>query len=334
VQGSFLNQYVVYRADPQKNRLSWGLVTGENDTDVHGTNEKGLPYSEDQQFDVPKKHVIAVLGTRPHFGTAYGCRVEPFFRTIEHEAWGSIHLFRKMEKEDKLLLRKALGSTHSKLKREGLTGFLPLDLEIRNAKGRYAGMYKFTGKADVRDKMLLHPKVWNDPDQPLPFLIFHEAGHGVWYRLMSVKQKARWIAMYHSYLKISDCDPATVKTLRDDFCGQSGEHASDFRGQLDSEEVAPIFDLCIDHITSYHGLSVRNIDNLIDADDGAVLKAMWPTIKVLKTDYEYPITEYAMTKPEEFFAEAFAFAMVGKLVPKRIAALMSSTLQRVAGRSK
>ena len=59
---------------------------------------------------------------------------------------------------------------------------------------------------------------------------------------------------------------------------------------------------------------------------------MWPTSKVLKPDYEYPVSEYAMTKPEEFFAESCAFWLLGTKLPKKIAALMSEHMQRVAGR--
>lgn len=323
------NQYVVYRTGPDGRRFSWGLVTSETDKDCQGINEKGLPYSEDDdsRFDIRKRDVVAVLGRNPAFGAAYGCSIEPFVRTVESSAWGSLHFFCKMEDSDRDALKSGLARVHKKLSHHGLQGFLPIDIEIRNAKGKYAGSYRHTTSPDARDRMVLHPKLWENT----PYLVGHESGHGVWYRLLTNKQQARWITLYHSYLTVTDCDSSVVKTLRDDFCGQSGEHVRDFRGQLD-EDTAPVFDLCIDHITTYHGLSVQNIDKLVDAENASALRTMWPTSKVLRTDYEYPVSEYAMTKPEEFFAESFAFWLLGTKLPKRISSLMSEHMQRVAGR--
>lgn len=324
---SMKGQYVVYRTGAEGKSTSWGLVDAETDTQAQGINEKSLPYKDGEQFSVHKRDVIALLGKRPHFGTSYGCRIEPFHRTVESEAWGSLHFFMKMEEEDKGHLKTGLSKVHQKLKKAGLTGFLPLDIELRNAKGKYAGSYASTTKPGVRDRMTLHPKDWSDS----LYIVAHESGHGVWYCLMGPKARAQWVTLYHSYLAVTECDAQTVKGLRDDFCGQALEHVRDFKGQL-AEEVAPVFDLCIEHITTYHGISVTNIDNLIEAEHGKFLKTLWPSARVLKTDYEYPVSEYAATKPEEFFAEAFAFWLRGTKLPKKVQSLMDTTLQRCAGR--
>jgi len=317
------NKYVVFASGKS---YSWGLVTRATETEVQGTVHKGMPYTE-EVFDIRVKDVVAVLGRRPPIGTAYGCYIEPWLYTVESPVWGDIHVFTKLDNETKTAVQKALGRAAAKLKSAGLTGFLPIDIEIRAPKGKYAGKYHWFSSPEKRDRMILHPADWSTG----LYIVLHESAHGIWFNLMSKKQRAQWIALYHSYLTVTACDAETVRGLRDDFTGQSGEHVKDFRGQL-AEDVAPVFDLCIEHVTSYHGLSVTNVDALIDADSGALLKPMWPTSKVLKTDYEYPISEYAMKSPEEFFAEAFGYHMSGTKIPKKVLALLETTLQRVAGR--
>lgn len=320
-----VGKYVIYRVNDK--RCSWGIVKSETDIEVTGVDEKSLPYGEDQQFSARKKDLVAVLGVRPEFGSAYGCAIEPYLKTIESPTWGSIHFFYKLEPKDLTALKEGMLKVAKLLKKHGLLGILPLDVEIRRGKGKYTGKYKHFSDPQKRDRLLLHPKLWENT----PFLVAHECGHGVWFQLMSAKQRARWIKAYHSYLSVGECDAQTVKTLREDFCGQQEERVSDFRGQL-AEDVAPVFDLCISHITDYHGLTIRNIDNLVDAGSGSSLRSMWPTSKVLKTDYEYPVSEYAMESPEEFFAESFAFHLLGHTLPKRIKQLMDKTLQECGGR--
>lgn len=322
------DQYVVYRSGEKT--CSWGLVTHTDGKNVSGIDEKGLPYVEgsDHMFEVPVKDVVAVLGKKPRFGNAYGCKIEPFLKTVEHGHWGSLHFFIRMADADKEKLKTSLNTVAKKLQRNGLSGFMPIDIEIRNPMGRWAGSYKFFPKEGERDTMKLHPKTWDQPD----YLLYHEAGHGVWFRLMSKKAKAAWIELYHAYVKVAECNPRTVRTLKTDFCKQDTERVQDFRGQLD-ENDALVFDACIDHITSTHSLSVDHLNTLILSGRGAIVGSLWPTIQVLHTDYEYPISDYASTRPEEFFAEAFAYHFTGtQKLPDRIAKLLEKTLQRVAGR--
>lgn len=327
MEAKLKGQYIVYRTGKDGTRFDWGLVKGESATEVTGVSEKGVPYDEQQPFDIRRKDVVAALGFRPNFGTAYGCRIEPFLRTVESEAWGSLHFFTKLSPEDKEKLKVGLTTVMKKLRHHGLQGFLPIDIEIRVTKGKYAGMYKHFGSPEKQDRMILHPSDWSSS----AYVVAHEAAHGVWFNLLTAKQRAKWIELYHAYLTVAECDSETVKALRNDFCGQTEEHVRDFKGQLEEDE-ALVFELCIEHITSYHGLSIVNIDSLIDAESGDVLKKMWPTSKVLKTDWEYPISEYAAKSVEEFFAEALSFHLTGKQIPKKVRALLDATVQRCAGR--
>lgn len=317
-------KYVVYRHGERGFR--WGRVSGSDDKQMWGVNERGLPYETDSNFEVPLKDLVSVLGRNPVFGTSYGQKIEPFLKTIEVDGWGQLHLFVKLQDEDRDALKTGLKKALSKLKYHGLTGFLPVDIEVRNPRGRWAGMYQFQPKEE-RDTILLHPKAW----QNVPLLLLHEAAHGVWFRLMGKKAKSKWIELYHHYVKVKDCDSRVVRELRTNFCGQDVEGIKDFRGQLE-EDVVPVFDACIEHIQTHHSLNVKALDMLILSGDGKFVSNLWPTSQVLHTDYEYPVSEYAATKPEEFFAEAVSMYLTGTKFPSRISSLIENTLRQVAGR--
>lgn len=307
--------------DGKKNFLM--LVNHVADGIVSGVLDVGRAYTpKNAEFKI--KQVIAVLGPKPAVGSSYGCIIEPYVSTSVHPDWGNVHWHKYMPVAEKKQIKLALDNTAKRLNTAKLFGFVEqgaLELEVKPAKGKYTGMYHFYQKGDkASDRMVLRPQ----DGTPLDYVILHEAGHGVWYRLLSPKVHARWVKLYHNYTKVQDFDLTDINRLRDQYLEDS-IHIRDFRGQLPEDDVL-LFDSLISTLSGNTRLTAKHLDLLADQQELESVKDVWPQ-HVEDSDFEIAITEYATKNVEELFAEAFAFKMLGQKLPKRIDAVMEKTLE-------
>lgn len=316
------NSYVIGN-DGKSNFLM--QVSSVGDDTVYGHLDKGRAYAP-KQAEFSMRNIVAVLGLNPPPGNAYGCLIEPFRRTIQHDLWGNVHLHRKLSKEERINLKKALTDVGRLLEKKKLAGFIEagnLETEIRPPKGRYTGMYHYViKKGEDQDRMVLRPK----EGVPMDYVIAHESGHGVWYRLMNDALKAKWVKLYHSYTKMQEFAPHDIRKLRDNYIKDSVP-VKEFRGQLPEEQVL-LFDNLISGLRSNTRLTVKHLDLL--ADNGALktIEDMWP-LHVEDSDFEIALTEYGTTNPEEFFAESFAYWLLGRVLPKRVGSYMENTVKAI-----
>lgn len=295
-------------------------ITGIKGDDLGGVLDKNR-HIEPVNVSFNQNDVVAVLGAKPKAGSAYGCIIEPYFRSTEHEGWGELHWFCRPSKEYRKRMTDALNKTLKILKKHKLDGFLPVVTEVRNPKGKLAGMYKYSGKDPVEKPDVVITRFADDTD--FVNVLLHESGHGVMARLFrSVKGKAAWIKAYHSYVALTTTSEKKLKTLLVDLT-KGEERPSDFRGQLEEEDRL-VFDAIIAYISDYHSLTLKHLDTLVEA--GEDLKDYWPT-HIELTDYNYTVTEYAGKSPDELFCECFALHLTGKKLPKSLAALMDKTLR-------
>lgn len=318
--------YVIGR-DGKRHQLM--QVSSVNDDVVYGHADKNRAYTP-QQLEFPAKDIVAHLGQRPPPGNAYGCTVEPYVKTLVHPAWGNVHWFAWTPKAQKAAIKSSLDNVARLLRRTGLFGFVEdgcLELEIRPQKGKYAGMYHYRIKdGQSQDRMVLRP---HEEHPSVDYTVAHESGHGVWYRLMSQRQQARWIRLYHSYTKMLEFSPHDIRKLRDSYIEDS-VHVADFRGQLEEAQVL-LFDNLINSLCGNTRLTKRHLDVLADEQGLDTIKEVWPQ-HVEDSDFEIAVTEYGTKNPEEFFAESFALWLTGIKLPKRIASAMEKTVEAVRRR--
>ena len=268
------------------------------------------------------KDVFANLGkTPPYVGSVNGVSLERYFRSSE-AVTGDVHWFFKPEKEARQALHKALDVVYGKLKKRKLHTIFPMDIHVMLAKGKYSGLYhKFK---DGTSRITLRPKPADYDTSSLDYVVAHECGHGVWYDILTDKHRAKWIQLYHKSVKVERISKDTMNKVREWFEPNeaTGGYISTIRGQLE-EDLIPIYDAIIDHLSVHHSLDVDHLDTLIQSND---FDMTWLPSVVYVSDIDTHITEYATKNVEEFFAEAFAFYITGKVLPKDVTSLLTETI--------
>jgi hypothetical protein len=269
--------------------------------------------------------VIAILGDNPKIGgTVYWCKFEPHLKTMVHDGFGDIHWFFKPLKPFRDQLNQVLDKVFSIMEENKLSSVFPLNVEMRVPSGKYTGTYRYTGrdKTEYPDTMTLKPK---EGDQ-LNYVVLHELGHAVWYRLLTHRHKirARWIKLYHRAITVTEVGAKDVNRILQGIKSQDdGGLVSDYRGQL-SEEDQLIFDACVSYVYDYHSIDLIGLDTLLAGDED--IDNLWPdTVKL--SDMEVQLTEYAQKSVEEYFAEAFSLHFSGKKLPSVTSQLLEKTLQ-------
>lgn len=274
--------------------------------------------------DVESKDVLVNLGPDPKPGSVYGAHVEVFRGSAELEDWGYLHYYKRLSKETKSGMRKAFARAHVKLATLKLLGFLPLVIEIREPKGKYAGYYKVK-KDQEFDVVCLKPKMFNSGEidvKELTGLILHEAGHAVMTRLMPHHVRSKWVGLYARYISAQNIAPKDLRQMLSDIEGGQS---------LASATNKDVLKLCLSQIHHEHKLRKSDLTTILDS--GESIAPYWPTEPwKLREVAETPTTDYGMTNADEFWAEAFRIHLSGGKLPKRIARVMDTTLQACRGR--
>jgi len=281
--------------------------------------EEGRPDPETrQELTIEPADVILNLGPEPVHGSVHGCKVEPWHQTVDSDFWGQIHFFRKLCKEDKAELKKGMHAAQKALKKHRLSAFLPLDVEVRPAQGKYSGRYKYRQKGT--DTLTLNPKDFHPAS--VPHLVTHESAHGVWFRMVPQHLKAKWVQLYHAYTELTASTPQEIATLREEL-----ERSNMTVGQFKKASgMTDMLKECLDYVKRKHGLTVQHVDILLDSDESVA--KYWPkTIQLF--DIDIPVTDYSKESPEEFFAESLAMYLLGTKLPSRIEKAIRQTLQKV-----
>lgn len=328
------DDYVIIQVENKNHLLKITSKHAKGD-DIQGMLEKDR-HLKPKTTTFSDSQVIAVLGPKPASGTAYGQKIEPWKRTKVHDFWGNIHFFRDMEKDETKALKLSLDHVANVLTKQKTGFFVPLELEIRPAKGRWTGMYRYNGGGEELDQLQLMPKSFVDPGKIevvkqkyyTDYLLLHESAHGIWFKGMNAKLKARWIEAYHATLLLAEAEAKDVHKLGKEFVKARVDIKS-FKDELE-EPQQKLFDSCVSWIKDYHNLSRDHLNILCDADEYSAIGKLWPNEKIMDNDFEIPLGDYAATKPEEFFAEAYSFHFAGKIqIPKNILALLQKTIDKV-----
>lgn len=300
------------------------FVHKKTDTTCYGSSLKGKPYndnSEDTEF--LREQVVANLGTSPATGSVYGQNLELYFKSME-TPFGVAHFFRKSSKADKETLEEFFNKAHKALSKKGLLGFLPLTLELRPVKGKFAGHYT-KKKADIPDILCLRLS----PEVDTKHIFFHEYAHGIWWHLFTDKIRAKWIREYHRQVVVKKLTVKDSKALLTGLLDEYNQTLYDFKGQLEEDNQFMLKQIVL-YIKKVHALSSNDIDTLILAGDE--IKEFWPTTEMEISEVKSDISEYAGKDPCEYWAECFAFHMCGIAIPDRCKKLLEKSLETVAGK--
>lgn len=313
------NDYVIIQVDGKRNLIKVKRKEKENYVGVYEAH-RTLDNPEEVEF--AGEDIVALLGKEPLSGSVFGCNTEIFRHKKRVDGWGKIFFYRNLEKEELKTLRKAMQETYETLVRLEIP-LHPFDTEVREAKGKWDGWYKYRPKkidGESIDLICLKPKSFDNLKQ----LLFHELGHSIWYRNTTAKTQAKWILAYHKAIELQDVNQEEVTEVLEEFCS-SGMRCKEFSNGL-SERENLIFDRCIDFVDEAHLLSKHHLDTLIASDHN--VDSYFHAADIKLTDVKLVLTEYAQESPEEFFAEAFSLHMSGSILPKSLRLLMEKTLQK------
>lgn len=271
--------------------------------------DKGIEREATRRTEVlPLKHTIANLGSAPANGSAYGVSIKPWLRNVESRA-GLVCIWHDITPEEEALLLKTIDATRREMAAMGLAGIFPVRWLVTQPGGSHIGMYTTVekplpdGSNDV-DTIEVKPKKWDS--KGLRFLLFHEYAHGLDFRLMNEKERAAWVSLYHSYVRVSEATGALLQSVFKGFMA-SGR---DYSPPEDSDE-AQVWE----EVLEYYGGDQRlGLDEMVLLRDNSPdeIRKTWPKNADISRMRPMP-TEYAETSPGEFWAECFGLYMLQAL---------------------
>lgn len=278
--------------------------------------EKTLQTDEPEHVTYEKDDVLCNLGHSPQHGKIYGIDVMPYMRTIESNKFGPILLFRDVPKKELKSLNKAMKSVYESFEKQASVDFLPLyQIHLCPKKGKYAGMYHAKAKgSETFDIIKLHPETFADPIYN-EYLIAHEFAHGLWYRCVSQELRVKWMNLYQKRLKLSTIDSKHLEELCSEVVRYEGG-VRDYMKEVAEEDEKLVIKEVLTYFKRYHSMTAADVDLMLAHDSGK-LADMWPN-RAMLSESRPDISQYAMTKVEEFFAEAVAYHMTGKMLPKDV----------------
>lgn len=247
---------------------------------------------------VPKEAILANLGDDPPYGRAYGVKVAPIRKKILLKGLGEMIVRRHLAENEEERVVRALTKHMATMKKYNLDRSLPIDLELDEPQGKYAGSYRAYAEGSEHLNLLrLHPKSFDG----LPLLIAHEWGHHVYYCLLSNKQQVSWCKLYARMRELTKADSGAFKRMCKDFV-DAQVSVNDWSKELEEKEQ-PLFDAALDYIYDTFGLSTKHINQMVN--ESIDISIYWPELAMILAETKPLVTEYAMRAPEELFAESF-----------------------------
>ena len=265
---------------------------------------------EPQVYNVQYNNIWANCGPNPHAGSAYGIIIEAVYDKTSIKGWGKLYFMMNLSDRGKRRVIKHITKLYYRLKKKKLHKFLPVDTLIKERVG-YKGMYKYLPKGDFD---IIHYALQETIDD-LDYVLYHEVGHGIWYRQLSSNDKSPIIDLYHQCIDIQQITDNDLKDILEEWI--KVQEVSEYNKLLDEKERM-IFKGCLRWIKQIHKLSKNNLQDIIYNKPDTIRKC-WPTRKQLVLSTVDPIiSNYGATSPEEFYAEAFANYWLDRSLPKKV----------------
>lgn len=276
-------------------------------------------------IDLSTEDVILNLGPKPVPGDVYGCNLTSLYqRTLDHESLGPVHFFYKPEKEVMRKLMNTFSRVYRDLKKRRINFLLDdhdLSYEVTPYDGqKYAGMY-MTASGEYPARIIVRPEKMDESEYA--YVMFHEIGHHLHFAYCDTDRiNASWMELFNTSIRIKPVDAKTTRLLLESLLG-SDTIPSQLKRELDDDHAAA-YTRILSTIRSNHVLSTKDLDVLF-ATNRELIRGIWPQ-SVSVRDLEPVVSKYACVNFRELFAEAFAFYMVGRQMPKAVTRLMERTL--------
>lgn len=289
--------------------------------------ERTLILDEPEHVKIKEEHVRCNLGQQPLTGKAFGIDIKPYITTIETEKYGPINIFRVLEENELLRIKKALKEVCALYRQKANTFFLPLNaINIEPEKGKYAGSYRFRQKGtEALDAMYLHPKSFLDIEYN-KYVIAHEFAHGLWFRSINLNLRSKWLNLYQKRILLSNVTKEELKSI----CTEIVEYAGsmgDYVKEMGDDRLKLVLREVLSYFKRYHRMDQRTVELMIKENSPKIVD-LWPTAAKL-TEERPDISEYSLKNVEEFFAEAFANYVLGKKLPKDVQKGIDYTVSRL-----
>ena len=284
-------------------------------------------------IELKTKDVMVNLGPTPKPGKVYNIDVSNLYRTsVNHDWWGSIHFYVKLDKAILKLLRNSLDRTAKVLDKAGLEAFVDKsDIEIRAPKGKWAGMYHHNPKQ--RSLTWYAPEKCGGAADIMDYIVYHEFGHCVRFNgVTGNKIRQKWLRLYQKSIKpvvipSKACDAMWKKLEEqqdaDDEVG-FGEALHNISGEDEKYERA--LKVILKWLKQVQHLRPKDLDLAWKARDLEYLRDVWPTSAIDSSDLKPEVSEYATVNVEELFAECFAFHFTKKQIPSSYEDLLDKSI--------
>jgi hypothetical protein len=303
----------------KKNKLCFAHSPKRNTAYIEDT----MANDEPQTVEYTAETLVANLGSDPAPGKAYGVDIQPHYGEVATPI-GPMHIYRKLEDEEKEAITIAIKRIKKKVEEQGLGKVFPFTrLEVLNAKGKWAGTYSVSFKSGTPEDMVkLHPKIISDQIYN-QYIFAHEIGHGIWFKFVSEKVRAEWLEIYNSLTKVSKAKKQEMEDLCTSLVA-SQQSVREFQRDIEEDELA-LFKEALGYLKKHHKMSPEDVNTLLNQNSKA-LAAIWPT-SASYSNSESLISEYAKVSVQEMFAEAYAYHTTGKEIPKSVKKLLEKTLK-------
>lgn len=312
-------------------------TTRVNEDTVLGVIEKTCHLSN-STVEVSYGEIVCNMGSKPPHVKAFNTDFsELFVGTKDHPKFGDIHFFYNPKPETGKRVWRAYDAMATWLSKNGL-GYmleLPIVYEVRSKKGKFAG--EFRGPKN-NDYAKTPARIWFNPehkslqeDGPLTYVLAHELGHAVDMMLLidHPKLKAEWLDMYVTTVEPLQVTEEDYKLVRKALL--SSDTVKLAASLMESEECSLAFKGVMGYISKVRGISASDLNLILSKDKAEkleALKELLPRVDIFVKKNPKPlVTGYATENVRELFAEAFAFYVQGKKLPKSVQALMERSVQ-------
>lgn len=285
-----------------------------------------LPNGEEETLEYDNDTLLASLGTKPKLGqVAFGVKILPVIGTRDLPIGKVVHR-RELTDLDKKAFTSAMKRTYKAMRSANLDIFPIGKITLLPKKGRYAGMYHYRRKGDeVYDSIDLHPESFEDRKYN-EYVLYHEYAHAIWYKKLEQHVRAKWVQAFQKRIEPELHKQRSMGAMLKELL-EAQVLVQDFRKELD-EEGKQLFKEVLSHFKRYHRLDPKAM-NLLLTEDSNKFAELWPTRMTTIKNVKHDISEYASTSTEEFFAEAFAYHMTGRTLPKDVEKLLKYTVKQV-----